>query len=213
MARTRTIVLAATKGGAGKTTISIALAIRAAEAGERVAVIDRDPTQCLRDWHSRRKNKSTLDIIEAESTAEAVGLVAAMGYDWVIVDTPPLLQEYVDDAVSQADLVLIPSRVSALDLTAIHPVIGACNSYGKPFAFVLNAVDPRHRMTQSAADYLAQHGRVMRTMIVDRVAYAAAMLHGRGPTEVAGGEKAGEEIDALWGEIKAALRKVKHGQR
>lgn len=212
MIRARILVLAATKGGAGKTTLASALAIRAAERGERIAIVDRDPSRGLKDWYSRRRNKEALALLEVDGTAENIGLISARGYDWIIVDTPPLLQEHIEEAVSWADLVLIPSRVSALDLTAIHPVINVCRDYGRSFALVLNAVDPRHRMTKSAAAYLADHGRVMSTMIADRVAYAAAMLHGRGPSEIDGGEKAAEEMDALWSEIKGLVRRVKHAR-
>lgn len=208
---TRTITMAATKGGVGKTTLSTALAVRAAERGHTVALIDRDPQESLGGWFDRRGNTKGLKLFEVDSTAEAVGLIQAEGFDWLIIDTPPALLSLIEDAVAQSDLVIIPTRASALDLLAVDPVIDLCREHGKPYAFLINSADPRHKITKTAAQYLSAHGRVLSTIVAQRMAYVAAMTNGKGPTEVDKTDAIASELDALWDEaekiIAAAARK------
>jgi chromosome partitioning protein len=49
---------------------------------------------------------------------------------------------------------------------------------GKPFLFVLCQAKPQASITAQAVAALSEHGRVARSFIVDRVAYAAAMTSG-----------------------------------
>jgi chromosome partitioning protein len=49
-----TIAVASSKGGTGKTTLSAALAVRAAKDGKRVAMADLDPQKSLVQWWRRR---------------------------------------------------------------------------------------------------------------------------------------------------------------
>lgn len=208
---TRTITMAATKGGVGKTTLSTALAVRAAERGHTVALIDRDPQESLGGWFDRRGNAKGLKLFDVDSTAEAVGLIQAEGFDWLIIDTPPAMLSLIEDAIAQTDLVIIPTRASALDLLAVDPVIDLCREHGKPYAFLINSADPRQKLTKTAVQYLSAHGRVFDTIVAQRVAYVAAMTNGKGPTEVDKTDATSSELDALWGEIdkmiSAAARK------
>lgn len=216
--KTRILVIASSKGGVGKTTLTISLAVYAAARGERIAILDRDAQKSVVGWQSRRKSgESGVDVLAVDSAAEALGLISAQGYDWLIVDTPPALMERIDEAVSQADIVLIPSRASMLDLDAIHPALDVCVEFSKPYLFVLNSVDTRQQKTNAGArTYLGTFGKVADTMIAQRVAYVSAMTWGKGPTEVETDGKAAEEIERLWGEIRTALapaaRKAKHAK-
>ncbi len=51
----RTFSLLAQKGGAGKTTLAVHLAVLAESLGERVALIDTDPQRSAADWWRARK--------------------------------------------------------------------------------------------------------------------------------------------------------------
>ena len=44
------VVFISPKGGAGKTTAAVSLALAAAERGQRVAMIDSDPNKPLVHW-------------------------------------------------------------------------------------------------------------------------------------------------------------------
>jgi chromosome partitioning protein len=92
------------KGGAGKTTLSILLGCALADAGRRVAFLDRDPQQTASRWIQETKPA----IVLAEP-----GVV----YDAIIIDTPPRLDTApLLESLAQSDKVLLVSSPSPADL-------------------------------------------------------------------------------------------------
>jgi chromosome partitioning protein len=160
-------------------------------------------------WADRGGRRANPLLIDIDSTAEAIGLALAEprnSYDYVIIDTPPAMIGFIEDAIAQATFVLIPCRASALDLVALDAVVDICKELHKPFAFVLNAVQPGRKLTKTAPAIIRKHGHVCETMIVDRTTYVAAMTVGKGPTEVERDKAAAVELDALWAELEVLMR-------
>lgn len=204
----RTIVLAASKGGVGKTTLASALAVRAAADGSKVALLDTDPTASLARWHELRGLPANPKIMEVDAASEALELLRAQRWDWLIVDTPPLFLDRIEIAISIADLAIIPAQPSALDLEAVHDVVRLCRDHAKPFVFILNKVNvQRAKLNESARRYLAPDGPVLQTEIGDRTAYVTAMTLGKSGPEMRD-RAAAKEIDALWAELQGAIRHV-----
>ena len=86
----------------------------------------------------------------------------ADGYEWIFIDTVPAMMEHIERAIEAADFVLIPTRVSAFHLVATRDVVGFCRLHKKPYAFVLNATDPKwKRGIQSAIAQLKKLGPVV----------------------------------------------------
>ena len=195
------VCLAASKGGVGKSTLTTALAVRAAQDGHRVCLIDADAQLSLTRWHELRKAKESITLASVDATPEGVGLLAA-DYDWVFVDTPPAIIDVIENAISTADAVLIPSRASAVDVLAMDDVAYLCEKQGKPFAFVLNAVVAQWgNISDAAAGYLRKIGPVLETRVAMRKPYVSAMTTGRSGAEL--DRAAAREIDALWLEVQA----------
>ena len=111
------IAFVSPKGGAGKTTAALLLALELAHAGRRVRVIDADPNQPLARWSRDGGAALGLDIVgeidEARVPVAMSSAVAAAG--WVIVDTEGAAVTAAAHAIAAADLVVIPSGPSALD--------------------------------------------------------------------------------------------------
>ena len=201
----KTIVIAAQKGGAGKTTLSRNLSVAAVQDGRRVLCLDLDPQGSLRGWWESREadTPAMLDRDPAPDALKATLDAAKAQFDLCIIDTPPAAPEWLAEALSAADLALIPVRPSPDDLRAVGATIAAVNAAKVPFAFALSQT-PRARITDEAARVLAQHGRVAPVNIAQRVAYAETGATGQGVLETTD-DKAGAEITALWDYVKGIL--------
>lgn len=206
------IAVCNTKGGVGKTTLTAALAVRAAGESRRVALVDLDPQGSLAAWWDRRGGGDNPTIFTGEDTAsDAVEALAIDGWDWVFIDTPPAFLQLVADTIEVADLVLIPMKASAVDLQASQDAVVMVSDAEVPHLVVLNDVEARWKTSQAAQDFLkASKVPVAETMIAHRASHVASMTVGKTAAEVNKGrdQAAAAEIDALWAEVKAAAQKA-----
>lgn len=205
MKRTNVIVLAASKGGVGKTTLSAALAVRASQEAKRVGFFDTDFQRSLEMWWGLRGQTDNPKLIGLDCSQEGLELLISEGWDWIFIDTPPALMDRIEQAIVCADLVLIPTGASMLDLTALRPVIEICTALQKPYAFVLNKVETDAKLTSTAAKALESAGSLMKARVTYRRPYISAMTVGKSGPEVERGSGCATEIEALWQELKATL--------
>ena len=208
----QTIVLAATKGGVGKTTLASALAVRATADGSRVALLDTDPQRSLARWHELRGMPPNPKIMDVDATTEAHGHVRAQRSDYLVVDTPPALLDLIQAAIYIADFVVIPLRPSAPDIEAVGDVVNLCNDEGKPFAFLINQMPAQgfDRLATGARKYLEDVGPIFRTQVGFRKSYVSAMTLGKSGPEMRD-KAAASEIDAAWTELQKFAREH-HGR-
>jgi chromosome partitioning protein len=201
----KTIVVAAQKGGAGKTTLARNIAVAASKDGGRVLCLDLDPQGSLRAWwESREADMPAMLERDPAPAALRTTLTAAQAqFDLCVIDTPPAAPEWLAGALAAADLVLIPVRPSPDDLRAVGATIAAVNRARVPFAFALSQT-PRAKITDEAARVLAQHGRVAPVNIAQRVSYAETGATGQGVTETSD-DRASAEITAVWTYVKGIL--------
>jgi chromosome partitioning protein len=192
--RLRVITLASTKGGTGKTTLSSALAVRAAQESKRVALLDLDPQESLASWWTRRGRTKNPKLFEVDATTEAVELLISEGWEWVFVDTAPAKIELIEPGIAVADFVLIPVRPSAFDIEQAAICVELCESHGKPHAFVLNHAQPG-KLTKSSVNSCGITGHGDRAPITIRQAYMAAVTSAIRPGSRR--DAARKEIDAL----------------
>ena len=137
----RTIAFITAKGGPGKSTLAASVAVAASQAGETVYVIDMDPQESLYKWGQRRKAHSeepAVDKTTAEKLQTAVATLKKAGYSLVIIDTAGVDMAANSAAMAVADLCLVPSRPSQLDIEAAKPTVSSLLRMKRKFAFVLN---------------------------------------------------------------------------
>jgi chromosome partitioning protein len=206
-ARLRVVTLANAKGGVGKTTLASALAVRAAEDSKRVALLDLDPQESLASWWTRRGRTKNPKLFEVDAAVEAIELLISEGWEWVFVDTGPARLDLIEAGIAVSDLVLIPTRPSALDIEQAALSVELCERHGKPHAFILNAAPPGGaKLTKSSMQFLQRNGStVIETPITFRSAYMAAMTVGKSGPEVEKGAMARKEIDALWAGVMSLI--------
>jgi len=180
---TITIALLCQKGGAGKSTLALHLAVEAAAAGRRVVLLDLDPQASAARWADRRGPDGLAVDVAVESPARldvALAQAAREGYDLVILDTAPHADQAALQAARAADLVLIPSRCSILDLGAIGTSLDLCSLAGRSSLVVLNAAPIRSRVVQEAADTVTKMGgTVAGNVIRERVAFRHSLITGQ----------------------------------
>jgi chromosome partitioning protein len=203
----KTLSLAARKGGVGKSTISTSLAVAAALAGEKVALVDLDDQGSVRSWAKRREAKNIL--AEAVKPADLRPLLVRLksaGVTLAIVDTPGITSPGVAVALQASDFVLIPMRPSLVDVETARATIDQLKTIRAPFGMVLSAalVNTPAR-TLDAAQAIATLGVVAPLVVHSRIDFVDAMAGGLGAAELNPDGKAAAEIAALWAWIKGRL--------
>lgn len=203
-----------TKGGSGKTTLTTCLAVRAARE-KQTAVVDLDPQSSYSDWYTRRGSPDNPALLVGEDRAtdavEALDLNSP--YEVVFIDGPTNALAVTEDAVSAATFVVIPLKPSSLDLAASRDCISLCQDAEKPFLAVICDKGARDgNLVEETIGVLRQWKvPVAKTVISHRTAYIDAVTTGKSGPEK--DSRAAAEIDALWQEITAAIRKQTKGRR
>jgi chromosome partitioning protein len=194
------IVLATQKGGSGKSTIAVSLAVAAVRDGHRVALIDTDPQGTVSNW-GRRRTIAEPHIYGAGSGVELERVLLGLrctGFTLTVIDTPATHNALSVSAIGASTVCLIPARTSPMDIEAALPTLGAVRRLNKPFAFILNQAPPRGYRLSEAATALNAAGVLALPYIVQRNDHQDALGAGFGVTEFAPEGLAAQEIHGLW---------------
>lgn len=203
----KTVAFISQKGGSGKTTLSIHVAVAATERGAKVAIIDTDPQASSVAWgEAREKEFPTVASCHAGHIASALEAAENDGYDLVVVDGAPHLEPSLSRVVAAADLSVIPVRPTPLDLQTAHRAAAVARASGKPFGFVLNGCPPRAAEIPQAFEVLGTLGGQVSTQTLgERRAFARALTSGEAVTEFDPGGRAAAEINAVYDWIDGQL--------
>ena len=203
------LVVASQKGGVGKTTLALHLAVAAHEAGAGpVVMVDVDPQGSLAAaWNLREAEHPAMARTTISELGATLKDLEADGFKLVVIDTPPAITDTISSVLELADLVVVPTRASPVDLASVGATLDLIENAGnRPFFFVINGAKPKARLTQQALGALAKHGRVAST-VFDRVDFPTAMIDGRTAAEIDPKGKAAAEIAELWAVLAERLTK------
>lgn len=208
---TSTIVVASQKGGSGKTSITLNLAVLAAREAPTL-VLDCDPQGSLTYWHDRRDAPqpdaapASLSNIE-QSLRDA----QAHPYRFVFVDTPPHNQIGIAAVMQPADCVVVPVRPTALDLHAAEATLKLAAALAKRTLVVLTQCQPPRLFTEAPS---VREARAIFATLGCRVADQAIVHRGSVEQSVALGKSVGElepsgpaeqEFKQVWMQLKREL--------
>ena len=153
------LTVSSPKGGSGKTTTVVNLAVFAAHAGLNVAILDTDMQESAKDWWDLRPDDAPhihmighpLDRIE-----QAIREVEAIpGLDLVIVDTPTAV-EYLPTQtatlLAHSDLVLVPSTTGRPDVKSVMGWMSFLKGRRMRAAFVINRANSRATVRSRGKD-------------------------------------------------------------
>lgn len=194
------VAVVSQKGGSGKTTLAVALAVAAHRAGRAAAIIDLDPQASAALWGDRRQHAPPVVVsAQAPRLAHVLAAAAAGGAAFVVIDTPPRADSAAFEAVRAAGVVLIPCRPNLLDLETTATTLALIRLGGASrVAAVLNGVPARGPERDDATAYLRAVGvPVCPVALGYRKAFAHATTLGQAPLEADPTSPAAREVAAL----------------
>ncbi|TKW79891.1 MAG: ParA family protein [Bradyrhizobium icense] len=208
----RTIVLATQKGGSGKTTLAIGLALAALQAGHDVRMIDTDRQGTLSRWQVRRGIAEPLvEIVRsADHIERRLHSFERGGVSLTVIDTASGVGEATMAAIRACDLCMIPTRPTVVDIEATAATLSVVRAWRKPFALILNQAPVRGRRIDDSANALG--GVISDLSNVLAVPFIAlrndhqdALAAGLAVSEYAPSGKSADEIQGLWQWTRARL--------
>ncbi|MEI8295563.1 MAG: AAA family ATPase [Alphaproteobacteria bacterium] len=206
------IAIISQKGGAGKTTMALHLAVASELSNQTAVVIDLDPQASATSWKDSRPGDTPMVVSAQSSRLAAVLDIAEKGGAKIcIIDTAPHSESAALAASRSADLILIPCRPAILDLRAISNTIELARIAGKPVAVVLNSVPSRGSLAAEAVAAVAGYGvDVVPVQIGQRAAFTHALTVGQTAQEYEPTGKAADEVQQLYMWTCKHLRMLKN---
>jgi chromosome partitioning protein len=150
----------AEKGGVGKTTLALGLAVAAVQAGRKVAVLDLDPQATASQWTDRREPEFPWVVATpATRLKAAIDAAKAQGVDFLVIDTPPHAGTDAVEAARSADLVLVPMEPHLFSLETLPKIGNLLKLAGDvPAAFVVSKSSVQGKEAQDAAAFITGQG-------------------------------------------------------
>ena len=139
-----TVALLAQKGGVGKTTLAVTLAVQAEQAGFTAGVIDADPQATASGWfvsreqHAGRSSPTVASVPTPSAMRAALRAAAEENLSWLFIDTPAGVSELPVSAAAEADLLLIPCVPSVFNMEALASTVKLAKQVRKPAFFIVN---------------------------------------------------------------------------
>jgi chromosome partitioning protein len=200
MAQETTVVCVfSNKGGSGKTTVAVHLALAWAQSAP-TALLDADPQGTATEWMKRRpadlKSPTTVACAGREAIERALKLARAENYDFVVLDLPPHSTAQIAWLLQEADLILVPTRPTAADLVTIKQTVDLVHASKRKAGFVLNAFRAQLVESKEIAPILANYSLPIIGVLGDRIAYSRGLPAGLGGHEL-GDPQAEDEVSKL----------------
>jgi chromosome partitioning protein len=200
----RSIAVIGRKGGSGKTTIAVHLAIGLHLRGRKTTLADADPQRSAIEVLRGRSGSGPEAVASAGPKLFALKTsLIRCGAEALVIDTPAVLEEEVVHAVVLADLALLVVRPTFLDLAAAAHTADIIRRLRKPGLVVLNqAPVARENVEPPLVKRSIEALRLLRLSIApvvvrSRAAYQTVLEIGNSAEELAGDSMAAQEMAAL----------------
>jgi chromosome partitioning protein len=205
----KTIAVIARKGGSGKTTVAVHLALAAHRRQLKTWLVDTDPQGSSSEVLKARQADGPVcapavgaGLIDRQAAALAVGA------ELMLVDTPAASEGEIAHAIALAQLSVLVIRPTFLDIAASIQTAQILRRLRKPGLILLNqAPVPREGVEPPAVKKAIEALRLMRLPVIpvvlrSRAVYQTALATGQSAEELAAGGPAGEEVAQAWSFIE-----------
>jgi len=199
------IVVASSKGGASKTTVTTALAVNLAAVGYKVAVVDADRNAAFANWH-KIAEAPPLTCTVCISHNEIVGHVISQSelHDVTIVDSAGFENQTATFAMGPADLVLIPcmpDRNSVIEAAKTAKQVESVSQIARrsiPYRVILSRWNPKGIAERATLEDLEGTGLPrLKQHLSDLVAFQKSTYSGDMPHTGYIGHQVGQIIEEL----------------
>jgi len=207
----KTLTIASQKGGCGKSTLAVHIAVMAEKEGVDTLIADLDPhSQTSAEWALEREAEVPVVVTaHADDIKTLQQQAKEEGFGLLILDCPPYIDKVVKQATEIADYTLIPAQPRFADLRTLPRVI---ENVAPPFSVVLNVCTPgingqESSKTREARKLIEESDiPISRVSIVRREAFSDALNGGEAVIEFESQGKAAKEIQDLWEWLQEELK-------
>jgi len=209
----KVITVAQQKGGTGKTTLVVQLALAFIKFHNlKVAIIDTDPQGSLGKWFMIRSNNGLSDTNLTFKTASLWGAqyeskILKQDHDIIFIDTPPKIESDARPAIEAANLVIIPVAPSPVDFWATEGIIEIAKKAKRKILIQINRANYRSKLISKTHEYIKSiKVAAIDTLIGHRQIYVASMGEGKTVVEKQRKSKAVDEIKKISEQILLELK-------
>ena len=204
----KVITISQQKGGTGKTTLAVHLAMAFIKYHNlKVAIIDTDPQGSLGKWFMIRSERKVSNENLTFKTASLWGAqyeskTLKNDHDIVIIDTPPKIESDARPSIEAADLVLIPMAASHVDFWATGAIVEIAKKANKKILAQINRSSQRSKLIDKTKDFIKSLDLQSTDSIIgNRQIYTSSMGEGKTAVEKQRKGNAVDEIKKLSGQI------------
>ena len=209
----KVITISQQKGGTGKTTLAVHLAMAFIKYhGLKIAIIDTDPQGSLGKWFMiRSENKVSNENLTFKTAslwgAQYESKTLKNDHDIVIIDTPPKIEADARPSIEAADLVLIPMAASHVDFWATGAIAEIAKQAKKKILVQINRSNQRSKLINKTKDFIKSLDLSSTKIIIgNRQIYTSSMGEGKTAVEKQKKGNAIEEIKNLSEQILSELK-------
>lgn len=202
----KSIAIVSQKGGSGKTTVALHLAVAAQEQGLQSIIIDLDPQASAAMWGAQRGGKKRPPAVISTQPAMLKSVLSTakeQGFDLAFIDTAPHADSFALAAAEEADVVFVPCRPSIMDVRAMGNTYRICRLAEKTAHIILTQVDPSGTLAEEAKTTLYKAGgkvcsvEIFPVTLGRRVAFHHGLINGETALEYEPNGTAAQEVREL----------------
>ena len=208
----RTVLVASSKGGAGKTTLATNLAAHFALDGKRTVLVDADRQHSATRWSEKRAGLASA-VLPIDGTRKGWEKSIPGGTQAMVIDAAAgAMGDDLEPFLERADAVLVPVNPSMIDLEA---TVGFLNSLAKvprvrkgklPVALVGNRLKPWTSASQQAMEQLKAWPYPLAAQLRDTQAYVLMVALGKSVFDYHSEQIRGHQED--WAPLLKWLKKA-----